>query len=378
MKQLWLAIGFTAFLFAGALPAFSHQMPFYPYVSNPTTNSIHLSWYRHSHQTKTVVQVGQKVGEYSLKKYEIEGNKPPTIKINGLNPGSRYHYRVVQDGLEFKSSFETQPKRGSQKPFSFLVLGDSGTGWAIQYKVAKQMKKFHPKFVLHTGDVVYKRGSGKFLKKKYLHPYHPIMKNAPFYIVLGNHDYETKRGKEILDVVILPKNSSVLTERYYTFTYGKTQFFALDSNQFLNRGFKGTTQWNWFKGELAKSRAKWKMVFFHHPLYGTGRHREDHHRMRPLESLLSQYGVDIVFNGHDHTYERTKVIKGVQYIVTGGGGAKVHTPRPDHNTAFAKRAHHFVRVYVGQNSLTIRAINQNGLVFDHCILNKGAKSCVRQ
>ena len=100
--------------------------------------------------------------------------------------------------------------------------------------------------------------------------------------------------------------------------------------------------------------------------------------MKNLHSLFVTHGVDLVFNGHDHNYERTKVIDGIQYIITGGGGANIRTPQPNETTEFAIKAHHFVEVEIADKYVTIKAINENGKVFDYCTLEKNGKGCFRQ
>ena len=103
-------------------------------------------------------------------------------------------------------------------------------------------------------------------------------------------------------------------ERFYTFKKGNVRFFALDSNYF------DQTQADWLEKALADSTEDWKICFFHHPLYSSGgRHGSEVDLRAQLEPLFLKYGVQVVFAGHEHFYERLKPQKGIHYFVNGGG-----------------------------------------------------------
>ena len=103
-------------------------------------------------------------------------------------------------------------------------------------------------------------------------------------------------------------------ERFYTFKKGNVRFFALDSNYF------DQTQADWLERTLAESKEDWKICFFHHPLYSSGgRHGSEVDLRAQLEPLFLKYGVQVVFAGHEHFYERLKPQKGIHYFVNGGG-----------------------------------------------------------
>ena len=103
-------------------------------------------------------------------------------------------------------------------------------------------------------------------------------------------------------------------ERFYTFKKGNVRFFALDSNYF------DRAQADWLEKALADSTEDWKICFFHHPLYSSGgRHGSETDLRSQLEPLFLKYGVQVVFAGHEHFYERLKPQKGIYYFVNGGG-----------------------------------------------------------
>jgi hypothetical protein len=103
-------------------------------------------------------------------------------------------------------------------------------------------------------------------------------------------------------------------ERFYTFTKGSARFFVLDSN------YMDQAQCKWLEEQLSRSNDHWKVAYFHHPLYSSGgRHGSETDLRAQVEPLFIKYGVDIVFAGHEHFYERIKPQKGIYYFIEGGG-----------------------------------------------------------
>ena len=193
----------------------------------------------------------------------------------------------------------------------FAIIGDSGTGAPQQYDVAAVMAATRGRlpfeFVLMLGDNVYGAWSRKAVVTKFETPYKPLLDaGVQFYASLGNHDDGEERSYAPFHMH---------GERYYTFTRSNVDFFALDSN-YMDR-----SQLVWLEQQLQASRALWKIAFFHHPLYSSGeRHGSEKDLRRLLEPLLIRYGVQVVFSGHDHVYERTKPQHGITYFVCGSSG----------------------------------------------------------
>ncbi len=192
----------------------------------------------------------------------------------------------------------------------FLAIGDTGTGDSAQYEVAAQLAKAHAifpfTFAIMMGDNMYGTERESDYQKKFETPYKPLLDaNVAFYASLGNHDDPTQR---------MYKPFNMNGERYYTFKKGNVRFFALDSNYF------DRAQSDWLEKALASSTDDWKICFFHHPLYSSGaRHGSEVDLRTQLEPLLLKYGVQVVFSGHEHFYERLKPQKGIYYFVNGGG-----------------------------------------------------------
>ena len=201
-----------------------------------------------------------------------------------------------------------------QQPDSvrFAVFGDSGTGDTAQYEVAAQMAAYHQKFPftfsLMLGDNMYGSERPQDFDKKFERPYKVLLDaKVDFHAVLGNHDDPNQR---------FYKPFNMNGQRYYTFKKGQVRFFALDSN------YMEPDQIAWLEKELKASGSDWKIPYFHHPLYSSGMHGSQIELRVLLEPLFVIYGVDAVFAGHEHFYERIKPQQGIWYF-TSGGAAKI-------------------------------------------------------
>ena len=190
----------------------------------------------------------------------------------------------------------------------FAAIGDMGTGQAAQYQVAQRMLLFHQKFpfnfVITLGDNIYGGGSPTELERKFEIPYKPLLDvGVQFYAALGNHDDTNQRFYKFFNM-----NG----QQYYTFKKENVRFFALDSN------YMDPKQLIWLEKELANAGSEWKICFFHHPLYSSGeKHGPSLELRKVLEPLLMKNGVDVVFAGHEHFYERIKPQNGIQYFILG-------------------------------------------------------------
>jgi hypothetical protein len=207
---------------------------------------------------------------------------------------------------------ETQRPK-AEKSLRFAIIGDSGTGGSAQYQVAERLAASHEVFpfelVLMLGDNIYGSERPQDFEKKVERPYQPLLdRKVTFYASLGNHDDPNQRYYK-------PFNMG--GERFYTFAKDGVRFYALDSN------YMDQTQQEWIERELKDAKEPWKIAFFHHPLYSSGaRHGSEVDLRAVLEPMFVKYGVSVVFQGHEHFYERTKPQNGIAYF-TNGGAAKL-------------------------------------------------------
>lgn len=202
----------------------------------------------------------------------------------------------------------------------FAVIGDSGTGGSEQYQVGQEMEKCREKtgfnFVLMLGDNIYGGKSQRDFERKFTLPYQALLDSGvKFYASLGNHDNSNEDEFK-------PFNMG--GSRYYSFKKGDVTFFALDSN------YMDLSQLDWLRNALASANGKWKICFFHHPLYSDGKfHGPDLDLRKVLTPLFEKYGVNIVLSGHDHVYERIKPQNGIYYFVLGNAGQlRYHDLKP--------------------------------------------------
>jgi len=194
----------------------------------------------------------------------------------------------------------------------FAVIGDSGTGEDPQFEVAQQMlsvrQMFPFDFVIMLGDNIYGGSAPKDYDLKFERPYKPLLDaGVKFYASLGNHDNPNER---------LYKLFNMNGANYYTFKKANVRFFALDSD------YMDAKQLAWLENELKDAGDKdWKICYFHHPLYSSGKAHGSSIELRSLlEPLFVKYGVNVVFSGHDHVYERLRPQKGIYYFTEGSSG----------------------------------------------------------
>jgi predicted MPP superfamily phosphohydrolase len=198
----------------------------------------------------------------------------------------------------------------SKVQLKFAIIGDTGTGTMPQFEIGKKLAAsrtaFPFDFVIMLGDNMYGGENPKDFLNKFEKPYEPLLKlGVKFYAALGNHDEPDRQSAY--------KSFNMEGKRYYTFKpKDGVRFFALDSN------YMDPKQLEWLEGELKASGSEWKVAFFHHPLYSSGtKHGSDLELRKVLEPLLIKYGVDVVFAGHEHFYERIKPQHNIQHFILG-------------------------------------------------------------
>ena len=265
-----------------------------------------------------------------------------------------------QSQLELKLPLE-------QKSVRFAVIGDNGTGEQPQYDVAAEMEAYenvvHYDFVIMMGDNIYGGHKPKDFERKFQTPYKPLLDaGVKFYACLGNHDNSD-------ETLYKPFNMS--GQRYYTFKKGDVQFFALDSN------YMDPTQLDWIQQQLRESNAKWKIAFFHHPLYSDGRfHGSDVDLRNQLMPIFEKYGVNVVMSGHDHVYERFKPEGGIYFFLVGNSGElRYHNLRHDSDIMAAgfDTDRTFMLVEIAGDKLHFQTISRTGQTVDSGVLQKQPK-----
>jgi predicted phosphodiesterase len=236
----------------------------------------------------------------------------------------------------------------------FAIIGDSGTGGRSQYEVGAQMVNarliFPFEFVIMLGDNIYGSERPQDFVQKFEKPYQALLdQKVQFYAALGNHDDPTQRYYK-------PFNMN--GERFYTFKKGDARFFVLDSN------YMDTAQLKWLEDQLSRSNDRWKIAYFHHPIYSSGaRHGSEVDLRTRVEPLFVKYGLDIVFAGHEHFYERIHPQKGIYYF-TQGGAAKLREGNIRVNSALTAKGYDTDNVFMvaelGKDTMYFQVISRSG------------------
>lgn len=331
-----------------------------PYVQSVTSGSAVISWVSKV-PGKGEIEYGPN-RNLGRKITEETARRQHSVKLSGLRPDSVYGYRVSASSEIV--TFRTAPE-GDGTAFTFAVVGDSGDGSADQTDVAGLLRRMDPALILHTGDVVYDSGAMQDYNRNFFEPYRELISETPVFPSLGNHDVKTGGGAPYLKNFHLPRNNPQGTERYYSFDWGDAHFVALDSELYYDDGNGGPEEQKaWLQKDLAASDKRWKFVFFHKPPYSSSKHGGDTTIRADLAPVFERYGVDLVFNGHDHDYERTVPIRGVTYVVTGGGGKELYRAGGSEWTAFSRSVHHATKVRVEGGRLTLEAVEPDGTVMD--------------
>ena len=295
------------------------------------------------------------LGQMVQKKQEARHHE---LQLGGLQPYTVYYYRV--DGgriARFRSAAAPD-----QTSFRFAVYGDSREGAWTHRMIVSQLQKTRPDFVIHTGDLV-EFGDCKACWDEFFSIAAPLLRSAPFYPTLGNHedDQSPFAGSAYLDTFHLPG-----IERWYAFDYGDARFISLKADGYPAKVyFPVQEQMDWLEQELANNDKPWLFVFFHVSVFtSTGEDFLETGLRQRLVPLFERYGVDAVFMGHKHGYERV-VVNGVTYITTAGGGAPLYDLRqPEPGSQTAARAYHFMLIDVSGEQLRGQAIDREGRVID--------------
>lgn len=256
----------------------------------------------------------------------------------------------------------TLPRRdGSVK---MLVFGDTGRGTKDQYELGRVMMNYRQAFaydtVLMTGDNIYGTDKAEDMKKKFEDVYRPLLdQGVKFYASLGNHDASNQRFYALFNM-----NG----EEYYRFEKGNVAFYSLNSNYMDKR------QLDWLIGKLAGDGNKWKIAFFHHPPFSSGgRHGSDEKMREALHPLFVKHGVDVVFTGHDHFYERVKPQDGITYFVAGAGG-KIRAGDVKKNSPLTAKAYDrdlsFMLVEIDKDEMHFQAISKRGETVDSGVIKR--------
>ena len=376
-------------------PSKEFQFLVKPYLQFATRDSIRVMC-----EVNRPAKVSVKYGETSKFTNTVVATSDDrllhTATLSNLLPETGYYYQVIVDeeGREESirgevSSFQTASL--PRTPFAFAVMGDTQGNPAVNGKLAQYSWALRPNFLVIPGDLVNDGPIKNQWVNEFFASMNPLTSRVPFYPVLGNHERNADYYYRYMD---LPA-----PEYYYSFQYGNAMFFMLDSNKKVD---EQSEQYLWLEKQLqvleerekaGTSDVVWKFVSYHHPSYSSdeddygnlwkGKSTWGDLRIRPLTKLFDRYEMDVVWNGHIHSYERTWPImagqvaedSGTVYMITGGGGGGLEQAGPirppfQNNV---RRGHHFVFVAVNGRTLELKSFDLEGKLFDTVTLKKAPK-----
>ncbi|MFT4565955.1 MAG: hypothetical protein ACI9FN_000908 [Saprospiraceae bacterium] len=316
-----------------------------PYLQQGTHKSVKIKWST-STPAMSEVNYGTSLNNLNLSSSDGTLKTKHTIYIKGLLPNTRYFYKI-SDGtnLILQPStdlyFETSPLPGSKEKITAWVLGDCGTGnnnaRAVRDAYFDHIGQEHTDLILLLGDNAYNEGTDlQYQSAIFENMYEDKLKNSFVWSTLGNHDGISANSSsltgpyyDIFDFPMAGECGGVAsgTEAYYSFDYGNAHFVVLESNE-SDRSVGGA-MYNWCLSDLQNTTADWIIGIWHHPAYTKGSHNSDTEiQLIEMRSnflpLLESYGVDLVLNGHSHSYERSYLLNG-HYGLSNSFDALVHT-----------------------------------------------------
>jgi len=421
-----------------------------PYIQLATESSQVIVW-RSNSEVKPVIRIGKSLDKLEVQKQEIivkhnaqlAQGKPVNVApkgtiqyeayLSGLEADTTYYYAIYHGDKRVTPSdesyyFKTHPKIGTKTKSRFWIVGDSGTGGKAQRQVHDGIKIFmgKEKFdgFLHVGDMAYGSGTDKEFSKKFFPFYETTLRNTVCWASMGNHEGKASRGESatgpFYDAYVLPAKAEAGgvasgTETYYSFDYGNVHFICLNSHDLDRSPTAAMAQW--LKADLEKTKADWLVAFFHHPPYTKGSHDSDKEEqlieMREnIMPILESGGVDAVFTGHSHIYERSMLIDGAYdtpstnqgvvlddgdgdprnggdgsykksegltahngtvQVVVGHGGAKLKRQANHVLMSQVMMMHGSLVLETEGNKMTFKMINTKGELEDYCVIEKGGK-----
>lgn len=280
--------------------------------------------------------------------------------VSSLFAGKFFEENSKNPFLETAIAANSHPK---DLLLRFVSVADTGTGAKGQYAVARAMNFYHQKnpynLVILAGDNIYNNGEIEKIEAVFERPYQPLLKKGvKFYACLGNHDIRTDNG---VPQVNYPGFN--MQGRYYTFLRDNVQFFGLDTN--------GNADWKnqliWLEKELSLSKAAWKIVFGHHPIYASGVYGSNANFIKVFTPLFKKYGVQLYINGHEHHYERTRSINGTTYLICGAGAGNRSVGRSEW-TEYSTSNLSFAAYDVYADRIEVSGIGTNNRVFDRGLI----------
>ncbi len=234
-----------------------------------------------------------------------------SVVFRNLEPDTLYAYRVGDGGEYWSEWIQFRTARAEPAPVRFLYFGDAQNGvlshWSRIIRAAYQ-KAPHANFTIHAGDLVNRAHRDRewaewFKAGGWIHA------SLPSVPVPGNHEYgslteqeeERRVSLQWRPQFTLPIEAGLpesLAETVYTLRYQGILIVAMNSNREIE------AQAQWLEKLLATDDSRWRVLTFHHPIFSSGRDRDNKERRDLWKPIIDKHSVDLILQGHDHTYAR--------------------------------------------------------------------------
>ncbi|MBQ7831885.1 MAG: metallophosphoesterase family protein [Clostridia bacterium] len=305
-----------------------------------------------------------------------------------LEANKTYTYRAYDKYVDKGSELVTfEAKDISSDKFSFVHVSDSQQ-YPVEFGNVLANVVDDNDFILHTGDVV-ESSKHEHEWTAMLHGNFEYLSKIPMMALSGNHETTYKNGSNETYKHFhnqMPKQAGTERGYYYSFVYGNAKFIMLNTNNLMSNKLE-TAQYNWLVDELENNDCTWTFVALHNPIYSAGAYGADPSKnaislalRKQLQGIFVEYGVDVVFQGHDHLVSKTfaldatgtKVTEttetidgisytvdpaGVIYIMSGPAGGQTRSPhkidKKLYDYALASNASSWSQLTIDGNTLTV-------------------------
>jgi predicted phosphodiesterase len=365
-------------IYTGTVWSFSTQGSFKkgPYLIYPGNNAQMIVLWQMSNTLGCTLAWGLDsnctTGSTATTEYGTDHQHKYTI--TGLTPGTKYYYKITAGAAQTTSSFRTAPAANATS-VKLFAYGDTRTNVGDHSTICAGMNSViagDPAFqtlLLHSGDWVESDSESNWTNEYFNRSYPAQLQmeaSMPIMGCLGNHE-TTGTGVTIFDKYW---PYTYAGSHYYSFDYGPVHIAVVDHE--TTSYAAGSAQITWLANDLATSTKKWKIVMFHEPGWcAGGSHPNNATVQAAIQPLCEQYGVQIVFAGHNHYYSRA-VVNGVHHVTTGAGGAPFYSASPGlpNIVTYTTNALEFCKVSIDGNSLTCQAVKPDGTVIDQFYVDK--------
>ena len=321
----------------GALNSISAQLTREPYLNSGTPSSVIVKW-QTDVPCDSKVWFGTSISNLNLVQNGFTYTTDHEVTITGLQPSTTYFYKIGYTGtvladVNANQYFKTSPEIGETGTYRFWAIGDAGMSDGNQRDVRDGFLTYngnaHVDGWILLGDNAYGNGINDGTQSCYQtalfdQMYSAVISRTICWPATGNHDYNNhipfSPSPAYFDVFSLPTNGEAggvpsNTEKYYSYNYGNIHFIVLDS--YDEDRSPSSTMVQWLTQDLQQNTQDWTIAYWHHPPYTKGSHDSDNSNFLDGECedmresilpILEQYGVDLVLNGHSHSYERSYLI----------------------------------------------------------------------